>query len=272
MSPARRRLIITMATLLLIAVAPVAVMAAGGQFTDDDDSIFETEIEWMATTGVTAGCNPPANDHYCPKANLNREQMAAFLYRFAGFLGAQDGVVSEADHAAAADFATNADTVDGKNAYELLPANYAYDQNNDLHVSTAGTHDVASASVTTKDGTGMLCRIGQTPRSDILVRASGYTNLIGSGEGGWIQLAANGTVINGAQRYIANGNTPFAVEWLYQSGGGNDTFQLQVQEGGGGDDYYILDAMLFVQVMRDTRCTGLIMTLGEPTGGEPTEN
>jgi hypothetical protein len=71
----------------LIAVAllliPVAVMAAGGTFTDDDNSVFEMDIEWLAAHGITAGCNPPANDHYCPDANVTRGQMAAFLHRLA---------------------------------------------------------------------------------------------------------------------------------------------------------------------------------------------
>ncbi len=64
-------------------IAPVAVYAAGGPFTDDDGSIFEADIEWMATNGVTSGCNPPANDNYCPDADVTRGQMAAFMKRLA---------------------------------------------------------------------------------------------------------------------------------------------------------------------------------------------
>ena len=81
MSPTKRRLTIALAAVLLIALVPVAVTAAGGQFTDDDDSIFEPHIEWMAAAGVTAGCNPPGNDHFCPDSHVNRGQMAAFLSR-----------------------------------------------------------------------------------------------------------------------------------------------------------------------------------------------
>ena len=36
--------------LLLIVMAPVAVTAAGGRFTDDDQSVFEDDIEWMPPT------------------------------------------------------------------------------------------------------------------------------------------------------------------------------------------------------------------------------
>ena len=75
-------LIVAVVTLLVV-LTPVAVIAAGGTFTDDDTSIFEADIEWLADHGVTAGCNPPANDHFCPNANVTRGQMAAFLHRFA---------------------------------------------------------------------------------------------------------------------------------------------------------------------------------------------
>jgi hypothetical protein len=62
-------------------LVPVAVLAAGGTFTDDDDSIFEADIEWMAANGITLGCNPPTNDHYCPDDVVTRGQMAAFMHR-----------------------------------------------------------------------------------------------------------------------------------------------------------------------------------------------
>jgi hypothetical protein len=64
-------------------IAPVAVYAAGGAFTDDDSSVFEANIEWMAANGITAGCNPPANDKYCPDSAVTRGQMAAFMNRLA---------------------------------------------------------------------------------------------------------------------------------------------------------------------------------------------
>jgi hypothetical protein len=53
----------------------------GNLFTDDDDSIFEGDIDRLGTAGVTKGCNPPTNDRYCPSGNVTRGQMAAFLHR-----------------------------------------------------------------------------------------------------------------------------------------------------------------------------------------------
>lgn len=60
-----------------------AILTPSGNatFIDDNDSIFESDIEWLARTGVTRGCNPPANNHFCPDATVTREQMAAFLTR-----------------------------------------------------------------------------------------------------------------------------------------------------------------------------------------------
>ena len=47
-------------------------------------TIFEHDIDCLATAGVTKGCNPPANDRYCPNDKVTREQMAAFLHRALG--------------------------------------------------------------------------------------------------------------------------------------------------------------------------------------------
>ena len=53
----------------------------GNLFTDDDGSVFEEAIDRLGTAGVTLGCNPPANDRFCPNSNVTRGQMAAFLNR-----------------------------------------------------------------------------------------------------------------------------------------------------------------------------------------------
>jgi hypothetical protein len=54
-------------------------------FFDDDDSIFEADIERLAAAGITRGCNPPTNDRFCPDGVVTREQMAAFLVRALGY-------------------------------------------------------------------------------------------------------------------------------------------------------------------------------------------
>jgi hypothetical protein len=53
----------------------------GDHFVDDDNSIFENDIDKLATAGITKGCNPPDNTNYCPKDPVTRGQMAAFIHR-----------------------------------------------------------------------------------------------------------------------------------------------------------------------------------------------
>ncbi len=53
-------------------------------FNDDNASIFEEDINAIAAAGITRGCNPPANDRYCPDDDVDRGQMAAFLRRALG--------------------------------------------------------------------------------------------------------------------------------------------------------------------------------------------
>ncbi len=58
--------------------------ASKDYFTDDDDSIFENNINRLAEAGITKGCNPPDNDMYCPADNVTRGQIAAFFHRALG--------------------------------------------------------------------------------------------------------------------------------------------------------------------------------------------
>lgn len=44
-------------------------------------STFDRDVRRLAAAGVTLGCNPPANDRFCPDDVVTREQMAAFLQR-----------------------------------------------------------------------------------------------------------------------------------------------------------------------------------------------
>ncbi len=53
----------------------------GDLFVDDDNSIFEGDIDRLGTAGITRGCNPPTNDRFCPNLSVDRGAMAAFLHR-----------------------------------------------------------------------------------------------------------------------------------------------------------------------------------------------
>ncbi len=133
----RKRALLVVGVALALT-APVVVMASH-QFTDVPDSnIFHEDIGWLADAKVTLGCNPPANDEFCPKEKVSREQMAAFMRRLAEnkVVDAATAVTAEsadtatkatsadtaaaADTAATADFANDADTVDGIDSPELL--------------------------------------------------------------------------------------------------------------------------------------------------------
>jgi serine protease len=48
------------------------------------NSTFAEDIGKLATAGVTRGCNPPANDLFCPEDPVTRGQLAAFLRRALG--------------------------------------------------------------------------------------------------------------------------------------------------------------------------------------------
>lgn len=53
-------------------------------FVDDDGSVFEDDINALAAAGITGGCNPPANDRFCPRDDLKRAQLATMIVRAEG--------------------------------------------------------------------------------------------------------------------------------------------------------------------------------------------
>lgn len=79
----------------LDAYPPEGVLTAGTEIPDvterhfgrsgfwdvDDDHVFVDDVIWMAASGITAGCNPPYGDFYCPERAVTRGEMAAFLAR-----------------------------------------------------------------------------------------------------------------------------------------------------------------------------------------------
>lgn len=52
---------------------------------------FQGDVEWLGTSGIAKGCNPPANDRFCPSEQLTRGQLAAFLVRALGLTDTLDG-------------------------------------------------------------------------------------------------------------------------------------------------------------------------------------
>jgi hypothetical protein len=101
-----RRLTIVCATVALALGAPLGVVLAA-HFNDvPNSSPFHGDIQVLAAAGVTAGCG---GGNFCPKANVTREQMAAFMNRLGALAANKPPVV-------------NADRLDGLHAEQIVIA------------------------------------------------------------------------------------------------------------------------------------------------------
>jgi Cadherin domain/Carboxypeptidase regulatory-like domain len=85
-------------TNIAITVTDVDETIPSAGFTDTIGTLFEKSIDWMAFTGITAGCNPPDNDLYCPSATVTRGQMAAFLVRALNLPAASENYFTDDDN------------------------------------------------------------------------------------------------------------------------------------------------------------------------------
>jgi len=75
-------LLVVAATLTHSQIASAtSELPPGGSFTDDNLLAEEGYIEAIAAIGVTRGCNPPANDRFCPDRPVTRGEMASFFAR-----------------------------------------------------------------------------------------------------------------------------------------------------------------------------------------------
>jgi hypothetical protein len=218
--------------------APAAVIAAGGHFTDDETSIFEDDINWMADSAVTLGCNPPTDDRYCPDDNVTRGQMAAFMHRLAENQVVDAATAIEADHATSADSATQADSAtmadtagdagqlegfDGT-SYAFGTVEYDHDDGSTSLTSTEAV--VAHVTVTIPDRCdGLLIEA-----ADVLVIGSGYFNGDGTGASALAFLSMDGTTEDQTRLVgdleSADSRTPYMTQWVFSATPGDHTFEL----------------------------------------------
>ncbi len=114
----RRRWIYTVVGMVVgLSMWPLGV-SASHNFTDvPDTNIFHADIEWLANARVTLGCNPPANDEFCPGETVTRQQMAAFMRRLATNKVVDAATAVDAEHA---DTAGDADTLDGLDSSDFF--------------------------------------------------------------------------------------------------------------------------------------------------------
>jgi hypothetical protein len=89
----RRSLLITIVMTAALAL-PAGVVLASHQFGDVPTSNpFHNDIAALVNSGVTAGCG---GGNYCPKSDVTREQMAAFLNRLGALAPDKTPVVNAA--------------------------------------------------------------------------------------------------------------------------------------------------------------------------------
>jgi hypothetical protein len=67
-----------MAAFLKRALEGVLPSGTHPDFLDTSESIFRANVQWLAGTGVTQGCNSPLNTLFGPADFVARGQMAAF--------------------------------------------------------------------------------------------------------------------------------------------------------------------------------------------------
>ena len=59
----------------------INVAGLSGTFVDDDGSVFEDDVEWLAAKGITKGCTPT---EFCGGSPVTRGQLAALVHRALG--------------------------------------------------------------------------------------------------------------------------------------------------------------------------------------------
>ena len=109
-SNSSRRTVFTV--LFALSVAVPATALATHTFADvSDENVHAPGIEWVAESGVTAGCGDGTT--YCPEDPVTRAQMATFMHRLSGNA---DGV----EPSVAAASSRSADSLNGMNQEELF--------------------------------------------------------------------------------------------------------------------------------------------------------
>lgn len=107
----KKRLFLAGVMMAAVAGIPGLVMASHSFVDVPESNTFHGDIEWLADTGVTRGCNPPDNTEFCPGDPVTRQQMSGFLHRLNDHLldavtadepGALAGQLAAANRATAA--------------------------------------------------------------------------------------------------------------------------------------------------------------------------
>ncbi|HSJ34013.1 MAG TPA: putative glycoside hydrolase [Acidimicrobiia bacterium] len=82
-----------------------ASLGRSGFWDVPDEDVFADDVAWMGDSAITAGCNPPYSDFYCPDRAVTRGEMAAFLVRGLALGAGEDPGFSDDDGVFGADIA-----------------------------------------------------------------------------------------------------------------------------------------------------------------------
>ncbi len=171
---------------------------------DDDLLAEEGYIEAIAAIGITRGCNPPANDRFCPKTNLTRAQMASIFVRALGLTPTADGPfidIADSVHAGDINALAEAGITKGCNAPEndrfcpertvtrgemaafmvrgfgLPPSTVDAFTDDSDSVFEADINALAAAGITSGCGTTSFCATDRLPRREMAVFIGGALHL-----------------------------------------------------------------------------------------------
>jgi hypothetical protein len=196
-----RRLLTVFAFAILLTSASAtwafaADLPPGGSFVDDDLITEEGYIEAIFAAGITKGCNPPANDEFCPDTVLSRAQMASIFVRALGLPSVAASTftdIAASIHAndiaalAAADITKGCDPPANTRycpergvtrgemaafivrAFDLLPDGTDYFTDDDGSTFENDINALASAGITTGCGDGSFCPYAPLSRSQMAV-------------------------------------------------------------------------------------------------------
>ena len=116
-------------------------------FTDTGNTVHAHDIDALAAAGITKGCNPPANDRFCPDRRVTRGEMAAFIAR----------------------------------AFDLPAGTPDQFSDDDDSVFESNIDALASAGITSGCSDGKFCPASSLPRSQMatfVARALGLTPMV----------------------------------------------------------------------------------------------
>jgi len=144
--PRIRRSPIVLVALTILLAFPLGVLASHTFGDVPNSNPFHNDIDAIAEAGVTTGCG---GGNYCPKANVTREQMAAFMNRLGALGPGTDPVV-------------NAKTSESTDNYSLgCPTNTVWSQGLCFETTSRNAQIVYAASETCAGLSGFL---GAGPR------------------------------------------------------------------------------------------------------------